>query len=338
MENKQKDYKKSTQDEFIATDSVYAIKIPETQEAIRIDKYIGEQFPLYSRSFFQRLIEQKCVVVNDKVIEKTSVIVKPHDTIVINFPAERVVTPAQIKEHTADIKIVHEHEHFLIINKPANLLVHAPSKTSISITVVDWIEQHYAEISKVGCIDRPGIIHRLDKDTTGILVISRSNYAHNLFGQMFKDHTIQKTYLAVVQGHPDQTGTINLAIGRHPVHRNKMSTFTPSDDNISYQRGVKVRHAQTDYKVITYFKEHTLVEVKPVTGRTHQIRVHFAAIGHPLVGDATYGGNTKLFDRQALHAHNIQFNFNDKAHTFTAELPADMQTLLATLAKTANTK
>lgn len=331
MENKQKDHKKSILDDCIATDSVYAIKIPVHQGAIRIDKYIGEQFPLYSRSFFQRLIEQKCVVVNNKVIEKTSFMVKPHDAITINFPSERVVTPAQITEHTSNIQIIHEHEHFLIINKPANLLVHAPSKTSISITLVDWIEQNYTEVSKVGYIDRPGIIHRLDKDTTGILIISRTNYAHNIFGEMFKNHTIKKTYHALVQGHPDPTGTINLAIGRNPVHRNKMSAFPPVDENIAYQRGVKVRQAQTDYKVITYFKDHTLVEVKPVTGRTHQIRVHFAAIGHPLIGDATYGGNTKLFGRQALHAHTIQFTFNNESFTFTAALPADMQTLLATL-------
>jgi len=333
MENKQKDHKKSGQDEFIATDSVYTIEIPENKEPIRIDKYIGEHFPLYSRSFFQRLIEQKCIVVNNKVIEKTSVIVKPHDVIIINFPSERIVTPTQITEHTSDVKIIYEHEHFLIVNKPANLLVHAPSKTSISITLVDWIEQHYAEVSKVGYVDRPGIVHRLDKDTTGILIISRTNYAHNLFGDMFKNHTIQKTYHALVQGHPDPAGTIKFAIGRNPVHRNKMATFPHIDDNIAYQRGVKVRQAKTDYKVITYFKEHTLVEVKPVTGRTHQIRVHFAAIGHPLVGDVTYGGNAKLLERQALHAHTIQFIFNDESFIFTAELPPDMQTLLATLPK-----
>ncbi len=333
MENTQKDYEKSILDDFIATDSIYAIKIPENQEPIRIDKYIGSHFPLYSRSFFQRLIEQKCIIVNDKVIEKTSVIVKPHDNIVINFPSERIVTPDQITEHTSDVKVLHEHEHFLIINKPANLLVHAPSKTSISITLVDWIEQHYAEVSKVGIIDRPGIVHRLDKDTTGILIISRSNYAHNLFGDMFKNHTIKKTYLAVVHGHPDPVGTIEFSIGRNPAHRNKMATFSHIDENISFQRGTKVRQAQTDYKVITYFKDHTLVEVKPVTGRTHQIRVHFAAIGHPLVGDATYGGDTKFLERQALHAHNIQFVFNNEPFSFTTELPADMQTLLATLPK-----
>lgn len=336
MENKQKDYKKSCLDEFIATDSVYTTQVPEGQELIRIDKYIGGLFPLYSRSFFQRLIEQKCIAVNDKVIEKTSVIVKPHDIITINFPSERVVTPAQITEHTSNIQVIHEHEHFLIINKPANLLVHAPSKTSISITLVDWIEQHYAEVSKVGYVDRPGIVHRLDKDTTGILIISRSNYGHNLFGDMFKNHTIQKTYHALVQGHPDQTGTIELAIGRNQVHRNKMSTFPQIDENIGFQRGVKVRQAQTNYKVITYFKDHTLVEVKPVTGRTHQIRVHFAAIGHPLVGDATYGGNTKLFERQALHAHTIQFVFNDEPFTFTTPLPADMQALLDSIPKDTN--
>jgi 23S rRNA pseudouridine1911/1915/1917 synthase len=148
---------------------------------------------------------------------------------------------------------------------------------------------------------------------------------------MFKNHTIKKTYLALVHGHPNPTGTIEFAIGRNPAHRNKMATFTHIDENIAYQRGTKVRQAKTDYKVITYFEEHALVEVKPVTGRTHQIRVHFAAIGHPLVGDVTYGGSTKLLERQALHAHNIQFIFNDESFTFTTELPADMQTLITTL-------
>jgi 23S rRNA pseudouridine1911/1915/1917 synthase len=333
MENKQKDHKKNVIDDCIATNSVYTIDVSETQEPTRIDKYIGSHFPLYSRSFFQRLIEQKCITLNQKVIEKTSIVIKPCDRIVITFPCERVVTTEQITEHTAGIQIVYEHEHFLVINKPANLLVHAPSKTSISITLVDWIEQHYNEISKIGYIDRPGIVHRLDKDTTGILIIARTNYAHKVFGEMFKNHTIQKTYLALVHGHSDQTGTIELSIGRNPVHRNKMGTFSHIEENIAYQRGIKVRQAKTDYSVISYFKEHTLVQVKPLTGRTHQIRAHFAAIGHPLVGDATYGGSTKLLERQALHAYSIEFMFNNELYKFTAELPDDMQTLVHSFAK-----
>jgi 23S rRNA pseudouridine1911/1915/1917 synthase len=305
----------------------------------RIDKYLCQTLPEYSRSFFQNLIADGNITINGNAA-KASSIVKASDAISIAMPIapqRPLYTPVN---NSLGIEIVHTDEHFFIINKPANLLVHKTELPTNDPTVVDWLLSNHHELIEVGSSERPGIVHRLDKETSGLLVIARTNYAHMIFGDMFKQRTISKSYLAVVHGHPPLSGSINLSIGRHPTHRKKMTTFIPEDNNLSTTKALatrnqmNIRSAVTHYTVKKYFTDSTLVEVHPVTGRTHQIRVHFSAIGHPLIGDYLYGTPSKLISRHALHAATLSFNFQGKAFHFKQDEPADFKTLICNLENT----
>lgn len=297
--------------------------ITQADEHHRLDTYLSNQLPRYSRSFLQRLIQEKNVAINEKVAGKASTVLKINDCVVVQFPEPEIPQPKNPLDPALSIPILFEHEHFLVINKPAGLLVHEPNRSSKDATLVDWIKAHYQEIALTGQVDRPGIVHRLDKDTSGVLIIGRTNYAHASFGALFEKREIHKTYLAIVHGNPPKTGSIDLAIARDPhirVRRFAVDLHTPD----SFKRRAALSH----YTVLEYYNDYSLVEVKPVTGRTHQIRVHLAAIGHPLVGDAIYGKASSLIKRHALHAHTLSFMFDDHQHTFKANIPEDMQSLL----------
>lgn len=311
--------------------------IEPTQAGQRIDKFLSQALPSYSRSFFQNLIDSGCVKINAHTAKSSSQ-TKAGDQITITLPIEQkrpLYTP--VKDNLG-IEIIFTHEHFFIINKPANLLVHQTEVATTEPTVVDWLLSNHYELQNVGAPERPGIVHRLDRETSGLLIIPRTNYAHMIFGDMFKKRMISKTYWAVVQGHPSTQGSINLSIGRHPAMRKKMTTHIPHDASLSCTNSQKlareeagIRPALTHYKVLEYFESHSLLEVKPVTGRTHQIRVHCTAIGHPLEGDYLYGTPSKLIERHALHAHSIAFNFQNKSFEFSAEIPQDFKQLLSVL-------
>jgi 23S rRNA pseudouridine1911/1915/1917 synthase len=199
--------------------------------------------------------------------------------------------------------------------------VHPAKIDSQYITLVDWLVKTFKELSDVGHSDRPGIVHRLDRDTSGIMIVARNNCAHAQISDLFKNRKIQKTYHAVVHGHPEKEGIIDLPITRHPVNRNTMMCTIQKDNK-------KARSALTQYKVLEYFESCSLVEVKPTTGRTHQIRVHFSTIGHPLIGDAVYSKASKKIKRHALHATSLTFTFNGKQHSFNCEAPNDFNLLL----------
>lgn len=302
----------------------------------RIDKFLTMALPHYSRSFFQNLIAAGQIMVNGQKA-KSSMAVKADDTIAITIPDEQqrpIFTPVNTD---LGIEIIYTHEHFFIINKPANLLVHQTEVPTSDPTVVDWLLSNHHELIDVGSIERPGIVHRLDKETSGLLVISRTNFAHIAFGEMFKKRTISKSYLAIVHGHPPASGSIDLSIGRHPTLRKKMTTFIPDNSVLSTTKAASmrnhtsIRNAITHYTVKKYFADYSLVEVHPVTGRTHQIRVHFEAIGHPLVGDYLYGTPSKLIDRHALHAASLSFNFQDTPFHFEKEIPDDFKRLISFL-------
>lgn len=296
--------------------------------SLRLDRYLADSFPLYSRSFFKRLIEEGCVAINGKEIRKQGILLKNNDTLVLAFPQERTVESSAVIEQTDTIQVVHTADHFLIINKPAGITVHQPHSNYTNPTVVDWLLLKHNDIAHVGYIDRPGIVHRLDKDTSGLMIIARTNHAHTQLSQLFKDRSVKKTYLALVEGHPPREGTIDFAIGRHPHHRNKMAVFNCGIPQSFSSNEERTRDAVTHYAVQHYYETCSLIEVKPVTGRTHQIRVHFAALGHPLVGDLLYGNKSAHITRHALHAYTLSFTFDHSTYEFKSAMAPDFEKLL----------
>jgi 23S rRNA pseudouridine1911/1915/1917 synthase len=317
----------------IEPNALFTFTVDQYNSIQRIDQYLATQFPQYSRSFFQRLIQKKYVSHNGAVTVKPSSSLAAQDTITIQFPPARVVEPEVLNTHTTGVSIIAITEHFIVVYKPVNLMVHAPSQNSPAVTLTDWIVHNYKEIAHVGLVDRPGIVHRLDKDTSGIMIITRTNHAHTVFNNLFKQRNISKTYYAIVEGHPAPQGTISLSIGRNPRDRTKMAAFNEmvSPEEQSKINNIKVRHALTDYKVLRYFENAALIEVKPTTGRTHQIRVHMAAIGHPIIGDKMYGNSSPLINRQALHAYSLSFTFDNIPYTFNYDVPTDFQHLINNL-------
>lgn len=299
--------------------NTFSIVVPQDQSPIRIDVFLTENFPDYSRSYFQKLISDQHVMVNEKPVKKNSVL-QPLDIISVIFPPITPLTTNKIIDKDLGVSIVYEHPQFLIINKPAGLVVHSPSHANNEITLVDWLINKFQELKDVGQPERPGIVHRLDKDTSGLMIIPRNNYAHLLFSRMFHERAIKKTYLAIVNGHPEKTGTIDLPISRDPHVPIKMTH--------RFNHG---RNAVTHYTVLEYFKDTTYVRVEPITGRTHQIRVHFSAIGHPLLGDQLYGIKSSYIQRQALHAYSLAFTFENTPFEFHQLPPTDFQEALAEL-------
>lgn len=291
----------------------------------RIDTFLHQQFPHYTRSFFHRAIEDGYIKINGIVAKKSGAPVKPGDVVDIMFPLKRNVTAEMITAADIPVKTIFTHPHFMIIEKPAGLLAHPTTSTSNEISLSDWLRHHIKDIEHVGSVDRPGIIHRLDKLTSGLMIIPRTNYAYQQFGSIFRDRAIEKTYYAIVSGHPEKEGTIDLPIGRDPIVRNKMTTYRSLDVAKS-----KARHAVTHYVIEQYYEDAALARVTLETGRTHQIRVHFAAIGHPIVGDIMYGTKSPLIARQALHAAELAFTFDNEPFSFKIDLPEDMTKLLAT--------
>jgi len=226
--------------------------------------------------------------------------------------------PLDVEPEAIPLRIVYEDEDLLVVDKPAGLTVH-PAPGHARHTLVNALLAHCGDLSGVGGVLRPGIVHRLDKDTSGLLLVAKNDRAHAGLSRQLKERTVEKGYLALVRGRIEQPeGVIEGAIGRDPRNRKRMAIVEGG------------RPARTAYRVREYLDGMTLVEVAPSTGRTHQIRVHFAAAGHPIVGDALYGKPSSLVGRQFLHAYRLAFRHpaDGRAVAFESPLPADLEEAL----------
>lgn len=298
--------------------SMFIFNITAPVHSMRLDIFLSQEFTRYSRSFFKRLIDEGDVSVNSQHV-KAGFLLPEGAVVKITFP--RLPDPKELKAFDTEVgvKIVAQHEDFVIVYKPAGLMVHKPNDFCTDITLVDWLMASFPELSCVGVKNRPGIVHRLDKDTSGLLIIPRNNAAHAIFGDMFRTRQIQKTYWALVHGHTPKSGSVNFPIGRHPIHKHRM-VHLPGRGN--------ARTALTQYQALAYYDDYTLLKVNIVTGRTHQIRVHCTAIGHPVLGDTVYGAPSNLIARQALHAKTLAFTYQEIPYTFDWPVPEDMNKLI----------
>jgi len=287
---------------------------------IRLDKFLFKHFPDYSRTYFQDLIDLGKVLVNGSTVSKSSHMLKKNDIVSITLiNREYNLAPIQV-----DFEIIDVQDDFIVINKPAGLLVHQAHTGDNEPTLVNGLLHYFKDLAQFEDPQRPGIIHRIDKDTSGLLIIARNLPAQIALSELFKNRQVQKTYLAVVSNNPKdnleqkhkQEYKIDFPIGRDYKERHKMS-----------HQGFASKPALTFYKTLAYYQESVLVQARIVTGRTHQIRVHFAAIGHPIVGDAVYGSKSPLIDRQALHAWKISFVFKNKQFEYTCPVPDDFKHL-----------
>lgn len=249
--------------------------IVENEEGKRIDRYLAEQMPDMSRSYIQKIIKDGLVTVSEKPV-KANYRLSLYESIKVTIPE---LKEPEIEAEDIPLDILYEDQDIIVINKPKGMVVH-PAPGHYSGTLVNALMYHCGnELSGINGVMRPGIVHRIDMDTTGSLIICKNDMAHQCIAEQLKEHSIKRVYYAIVHGNiKEDHGTVNAAIGRHPIDRKKMST--------KCKQG---KHAVTHYTVIERFGDYTFIQCELETGRTHQIRVHMASIGHPLLGDAVYG-------------------------------------------------
>ena len=291
------------------------ITVDETNE--RLDKYIASHTD-YSRVMVSKMLDAEYIKVNNK-IEKASYKVKENDVIEIidGFKEETNIIPTEM-----NIDIVYEDEYLMIVNKPSGLVVH-PGSGNYDNTLVNGLMHYTNNLSDINGEERPGIVHRIDKDTSGLLLVAKTNDAHAILTDYFKNKEVKREYLALITGvFPHETATIDAPIGRDPKDRKKM---TVTD--------VNAKEAITHLKVIKRFQNHTLVSLNLETGRTHQIRVHMKYIGYPVFNDPVYTNKKTTEFGQFLHSHKMDFIHpitKEKMH-FECEMPLEMQDFINSL-------
>lgn len=287
-----------------------ALHLVAHQSGLRLDKYLSQQCPHLSRSSIQKLIKEGYILVND-CATKANLKLKEGERISIITPPPTLTTLAP---EDIPLSIVHEDGDLMVIDKPAGLTVH-PAPGHPSHTLVNALLSHCPELAKVNGSLRPGIVHRLDKDTSGLMVIAKNDAAKLSLTEQLRNRAMAKRYLLLVQGHlSPASATIDAPIGRHPHYRKYMAVTSEG------------KKAQTQYKVKRLLRGYTLVEAALITGRTHQLRVHFSAIGYPVAGDAVYGVKVSFLPRQFVHACYLGFHSpsTGKFLEFTSALPADL--------------
>ncbi|MBS3969495.1 MAG: RluA family pseudouridine synthase [Clostridia bacterium] len=288
----------------------------------RIDVFLSSMLTEMSRSQIQKLISEGLVEVNNNPT-KANYKLKERDEIVLSIPEPKEL---DVEPENLDIEILYEDAYIVVVNKPQGMVIH-PAPGNYSGTLVNALLYHCKDLSGINGVLRPGIVHRIDKDTSGVLVVAKNDLAHMNLAAQIKEHSVNRIYKALVYGNlKEPAGIIKTTIGRHPVDRKKMAV------------GVKnARVAETHFKVLETFKNYTYVEAKLKTGRTHQIRVHMSYINHPVVGDPKYsrGKNNLGFNGQALHAEVLGFIHpgTNQYMEFKVPLPEYFERALAALRK-----
>lgn len=299
----------------------------------RLDIFLSQKGPALSRSQIKRLIDTGSVSVKGKKA-KASLRLKEKDVIAMTLPEPR---HAETKPEPIPLKILYEDSYLLVVEKPAGMVVH-PAAGNYSGTLVNALLSHCSDLSGIGGVLRPGIVHRIDKDTSGILVVAKDEATHRGLAEQFKKHTPTRKYIGIVFGSLPDKGQVDAQIGRHRHNRKKMS--------IQQRKG---KEARTRWRVLKRFGHFTLAEFQLETGRTHQIRVHLSSLGHPVLGDPLYGGRRRIaslplmplrqklqgLNRQALHAAELGFTHPQTGGQlyFTSVLPPDIQEALDFLEK-----
>lgn len=300
----------------------YVFQVEETEKGERLDVLLTKHLGSFSRSHVQKLIADGQVMVNGKQV-KANYKVEQNESIGVSVPEVR---PVELVPEDIPLNILYEDADIIVINKPRGMVVH-PAAGNYSGTLVNALLKHCKDLSGINGIVRPGIVHRLDKDTSGVMVVAKNDQAHLHLAEQIKNRTASRRYLAIVHGNiKEDHGLVNAPIGRHPTERKKMAVVLENS-----------KEAITKFQVIERFGNYTLIECKLLTGRTHQIRVHMAYIGHPVVGDPKYGPDKQHFDisGQALHSKELTLTHprTEKKMLFTAPVPGDIDDILKLLRK-----
>ncbi len=303
---------------------MYETVVPPEKAGLRLDRFLSEEMTDYTRSYIQKLIESGCVTCRGEAIVKTNYKTREGDAISVEIPKSREVG---IEAENIPLDIVFEDEYMLVVNKPQGMVVH-PAAGNYSGTLVNALLAHCSgNLSGINGEKRPGILHRIDKDTSGLLLVAKTDLAHQRLAAQISAHSLTRAYLALVHANiKEDSGTICAPIGRHPTDRKKMT--------VTYKNS---REATTHFKVLERFGRYTYIECVLETGRTHQIRVHMSNNGHPIVGDKTYGVKKEEFSLkgQLLHAYKVGFihPISGEYMEFTAPLPEYFDRILKNLRK-----
>ena len=289
----------------------YGLAVEDIYDGYRLDKYLSEAIPELSRSYLQRVIKESGILVDGKAV-KGSYRVSQGEEIHLRVP--EAVIP-EIAPEEMPLEILYEDGDVILINKPKNMVVH-PAAGHYSGTLVNGLLYHcQGSLSGINGVLRPGIVHRIDKDTTGVLIVCKNDRAHNCLAEQLREHSITRRYRAVVYGNlKEDEGTVNAPIGRHPTQRKRMAVVREGG-----------KEAVTHYRVLERFGKFTYVECVLETGRTHQIRVHMASIGHPLLGDEVYGKGKSPFHLEGQTLHAIVLGFRHPSTGEYMEFEAPLQ-------------
>jgi len=306
-------------------------RVPSKDSRKRLDVFLSQEQRTLSRSQIKRLIAQGNVQVGGRKA-KAGMKLKENDAVTLHLPE---LQAAEALAQPIPLVLLYEDRHLLVVDKPAGLVVH-PGAGNLSGTLVNALLYHCPDLAGIGGVLRPGIVHRLDKETSGLLVVAKDDFTHRDLSAQFKEHTPLRKYIGIVWGQIPNEGQVEATIGRHPKHRQKMS--------VRPKRG---REARTHWRVRERYQNFCLAEFRLQTGRTHQIRVHLSSLGHPLLGDPLYGGRKKLaiieplplrqalqnLRRQALHAAELGFVHPVTRETlkFSSAVPQDMEEAIASL-------